>query len=81
MTARISAWGNSQGFRFPKNIMQELHLQVGDKLKISVENQKIILEPTKLKREVIDLAALVKDIPKDYVVCEEFEDSTGTEEW
>ena len=81
MTATISTWGNSQGLRFPKNIMKELHLHVGDKLTISVKNQKIILEPTKPKREVIDIDSLVKDMPKDYISCEEFEDITGKEEW
>ena len=32
-TATISSWGNSQGLRFPKDIMKELRLHVGDKLK------------------------------------------------
>ena len=34
MTATISSWGNSQGLRFPKDIMKELHLSVGDKMKV-----------------------------------------------
>ena len=43
MTATISSWGNSQGLRFPKNIMKELHLSIGDKMKVLIENQKIVL--------------------------------------
>ena len=27
MTATISKWGNSQGLRFPKDIMKDLHLK------------------------------------------------------
>lgn len=44
MIATISTWGNSQGLRFPKDIMNELQLTIGDKVKIFIENQKIILE-------------------------------------
>lgn len=43
MTATISTWGNSQGLRFPKDIMRELHLSIGDKVNIFVENQKTYL--------------------------------------
>jgi antitoxin MazE len=41
MTATISSWGNSQGLRFPKDVMKELHLSIGDKMKILIENQKL----------------------------------------
>ena len=34
MTAKISKWGNSQGLRMPKDIMDSLHLQVGDNVNI-----------------------------------------------
>jgi len=40
MTATISSWGNSQGVRFPKNVMKELHLSIGDKLKVLVKTKK-----------------------------------------
>jgi len=32
MTAIISKWGNSQGLRFPKDVMKDLDLSVGDKV-------------------------------------------------
>ena len=38
MTATISSWGNAQGVRFPKNVMKELHLSIGDKVKVLVKN-------------------------------------------
>ena len=65
MTATISSWGNSQGLRFPKDIMKELHLSIGDKVKILIENQKIIIEPIKVSREKYD----------------KFDNKTGLEEW
>lgn len=81
MTATISRWGNSQGLRFPKDIMKELHLTVGDKMKILIENNKIILEPVNQPREKYDIHELVRDVPSDYKVHEVFEDAVGREEW
>ena len=81
MTATISSWGNSQGLRFPKDIMKELHLSVGDKMKILIENQKIVLEPIKQSREKYDISALVKQLPSHYKPHEAFDTKAGLEEW
>lgn len=81
MTATISSWGNSQGLRFPKNIMKELDLSVGDKMKVVIENQKIVLEPIKQSREKYDINDLVKQLPDDYRTYEEFDNKIGLEEW
>ena len=81
MTATISSWGNSQGLRFPKNIMKELHLSIGDKVKVLVENQKIVLEPIKQSRQKYDISELVNKLPKNYKSCEEFDNKVGLEEW
>ena len=81
MTATISNWGNSQGLRFPKNIMKELHLSVGDKMKIVIENHKIVLEPVQQSREKYDINELVKKLPKSYNAYEEFDNKLGLEEW
>lgn len=81
MTATISSWGNSQGLRFPKDLMKELHLSVGDKMKILVENNKIVLEPIKQSREKYDIVDLIAKLPKDYKAYEEFDNKTGIEEW
>jgi len=81
MTTTLSNWGNSQGLRFPKDIMRELSLSVGDKLKIFVENQKIIIEPIKKERVKYNIDDLVKKIPEDYKAYEEFDDKIGNEQW
>ena len=81
MTATLSNWGNSQGLRFPKELMKELSLSVGDKLKIFVENQKIIIEPIKKERVKYNIDDLVKKIPQDYQAYEEFDDKSGNEQW
>jgi len=81
MTATISSWGNSQGLRFPKDIMKELHLSIGDKMKILIEDNKIVLEPIKETIERYDINDLVKNLPSNYETYEEFDNKTGLEEW
>jgi len=81
MIATLSNWGNSQGLRFPKDIIRELQLSVGDKLKIFIENQKIIIEPIKKEKIKYDINDLVKKIPKDYKPYEEFNGKVGLEQW
>lgn len=81
MTAKISKWGNSQGLRMPKDVMESLHLNVGDDVNIIVLDGKVILEP--IKKEILnyDLNELVSKIPSDYKVSEEFDTIAGKEEW
>jgi len=81
MTATISKWGNSQGLRFPKNILEELNLSVGDKIKLLIYNDKIILEPIKKSRKKYNINELVKQIPSNYKPYEELNNKTGKEEW
>lgn len=81
MTAVISKWGNSQGLRFPKDIMKTLHLSVGDKVNIFVQNNKAIIEPIKKEKIKYDINELVAKIPKDYQAKEEIISSLGREEW
>jgi antitoxin MazE len=78
MTSTISKWGNSQGLRFPKSVLEELNLSIGDKVKLLIQNDKIILEPIKKKYSIDDL---VKQIPSDYRPHETFNDKAGMEEW
>jgi antitoxin MazE len=81
MTAVISKWGNSQGLRVPKEILQNLHLSMGDKVELSIEGEKIIISPIKSPKIKYDLNALVAKIPQDYQPCEEISASIGKEEW
>ena len=81
MTAIISKWGNSQGLRFPKDIMKDLHLAIGDKVSIFIENNKVIIEPIEKEKIKYDINELVSKIPKDYKANEEIISSVGREEW
>ncbi|NCB14388.1 MAG: AbrB/MazE/SpoVT family DNA-binding domain-containing protein [Erysipelotrichia bacterium] len=81
MTAKISKWGNSQGLRMPKDIMDSLHLQVGDNVNITMLDGKVIIEPIKKNILNYDLNELISKIPNDYKAKEEFDTTIGKEEW
>jgi antitoxin MazE len=71
MVTKMKKWGNSQGLRFPKALLEDVHVKVGDAVQVSVQNQKIIIEPLNKVRGKYDLRALVSRIPKDYKAKEE----------
>ena len=45
MKVQVKEWGNSQGIRFPKAVLQEAGIAVNDMLNVEVENGKIVLYP------------------------------------
>ena len=81
MIATISKWGNSQGLRFPKNVLAEIDLSIGDRVKFYIRQDKIILEPVKKSRKKYNINELVKQIPSDYESYEELSSKAGIEEW
>ena len=38
MLSKIQKWGNSQGLRFTKTLLQEAQINVGDEVSVSVHN-------------------------------------------
>ena len=81
MTAIISKWGNSQGLRLPKDVMKDLGLSIGDEVKITTKNNKVIIEPIRKKRKKYNINDLVKNIPNNYKPHEEFSENIGIEKW
>ena len=82
MVTKVQKWGNSQGLRFPKALLEDVHVKVGDPVHVSVQGQKIIIEPLKKIRGKYNLRALVAKMPKDFPVEEaEWGEPVGKEEW
>ena len=52
MRTRIQTWGNSQGVRIPKIILDESGISVNDELDMSAEGNVIVLKKTESKRHV-----------------------------
>ncbi|HEY3137986.1 MAG TPA: AbrB/MazE/SpoVT family DNA-binding domain-containing protein [Blastocatellia bacterium] len=80
MVSRIQRWGNSQGVRLPKTVLDLAHIEVGDKVEIIVDDQQILVK--KVPRAKYDLSELVSRIPKGYKSKEvSFGAPVGKEEW
>ena len=82
MNARIQKWGNSQGIRLAKSLLKEAQLEVGDEVKLRVEDRMVVLEPLHRVRGSYDLAELVAEIPADYKPRElDWGPPAGNEVW
>ncbi len=82
MHTKIQKWGNSQGLRIPKVVLEEIQSSIGDEVEIYSQEGKIIIEPVKPNRGKISLKSLIKKIPKNYDVQEvDWGKPLGKEEW
>lgn len=82
MLTRVQKWGNSQGLRFTKVILEEADMKVGDAVRVSVQGRKIVIEPVEQGRRKDELKALVARMPKDYRVEEvDWGSPVGKEAW
>ena len=82
MLTKVQKWGNSQGLRFPKTILAEAQIHVGDEVNVTVQDGKIIVETVNKLRNTYDLKELVSKIPKDCRVEEvDWGRPVGKEEW
>jgi antitoxin MazE len=82
MLTKVQKWGNSQGLRFPKTILEEAQIGVGDEVNVTVQDGKIIVETVNKLRNTYDLKELVSKIPKDYRAEEiDWGRPVGKEEW
>lgn len=81
----IQKWGNSQGIRLPKHILQDSRLKEGDKLQCSVSKGAIVLKPVRKKkssRKKYRLEALLAKIPSSFKNQEvNWGKPQGKEEW
>ena len=66
MVTKVQKWGNSQGLRFTKTLLDEARMNVGDEVKVSVRKGQIIVEPVTKVRGRYDLKGLVSKMPKRY---------------
>jgi len=57
MQAQVKAWGNSQGIRIPKEILQEAGIMLNEVLNISVSEGVIKLEKIQRHRTLEERAA------------------------
>jgi antitoxin MazE len=82
MVTRIQKWGNSQGLRFSRTVLQQAQIDIGDEVEVSVRGRRIVIRPVKKVRGRYDLKELVSQMPEDYVVKEvDWGRPLGKEAW
>ena len=64
LISKVQKWGNSQGLRLPKQVLELADIAVGDDVEIIVRAQQILVK--KASRSKYNLAELVARIPKGY---------------
>ena len=80
MVAKVQRWGNSQGLRLPKHVLETADISVGDDVEVIPQEGQIIIK--KVSKRKFDLAEMVSRMPRDYKACEEsFGKPVGKEEW
>ena len=80
MVSKVQRWGNSQGLRLPKHVLETANISVGDNVEVIPQEGQIIIK--KVSRRKFDLAEMVSRMPRSYEVREEsFGKPVGKEEW
>lgn len=51
---KLSQWGNSQGIRLPKSIIELFNLKTGDDLGMEVKNNQLIITPLRKRKTVAE---------------------------
>lgn len=66
MVTKIQKWGNSQGLRLAKQVLEDAHIAVGDDVDVTVRDGLIVITPARRVRGKRSLEELVSRIPKKY---------------
>jgi antitoxin MazE len=66
MTTKVQKWGNSQGLRLNRQILEDARISVGDEVDVVVRDGTIVIAPARRVRGKHSLEQLVAQIPKSY---------------
>lgn len=82
MVTKIQKWGNSQGLRLAKQVLEDAHISVGDDVDVITRDGLIVIAPARRVRGKRSLQELVSQIPKGYKAEEvDWGESVGCEVW
>lgn len=82
MITKVQKWGNSQGLRLSKELLADVHVEVGDSVSVRVQDGSLIITPAHRVRGGHDLQELVARVPKDYQPGElDWGSTAGREAW
>lgn len=69
MTTTIQKWGNSQGVRIPKMLLDSVKWAENEQIVILVENNKLVIEKAKEKKRK-NIKELFADYKEEYTPIE-----------
>mgnify|MGYP001766509505 CR=1 FL=1 len=82
MVTKVQKWGNSQGLRLNRQILEDASLSVGDAVDVSVKEGVIIIVPARRVRNKTNLLELVSRIPDGFTAAEvAWGEPVGKEVW
>jgi antitoxin MazE len=82
MVTKVQKWGNSQGLRLAKQVLEDAHISVGDDVDVTTRDGLIVIAPARRIRGKRNLQELVSRIPKDYKAEEmDWGEPMGREVW
>jgi antitoxin MazE len=82
MVTKIQKWGNSQGLRLAKQVLEDARISVGDEVDVTIRDGVIIIAPVRRVRGKRSLEELVSRIPKKYEITEiDWGKPVGREAW
>ena len=82
MVTKLQKWGNSQGIRISKSILEHSQISVGEFISISAKKGQIIIKPTSVVRGKHKLKDLINQLPKGHKPSEtDWGQPVGKEEW
>jgi antitoxin MazE len=66
MVTKIQKWGNSQGLRLARQVLEDAFISVGDDVDVSARDGVIVIAPVRRIRGGQSLQELVLRIPRNY---------------
>ena len=82
MVTRIQRWGNSQGLRLAKQVLEDACISVGDDVDVTARDGMIIIAPVRRVRGKQSLQELVSRITRNYKTREiDWGEPVGREVW
>lgn len=82
MVTKVQKWGNSQGLRLSKQMLEEARISIGDDVDVSARDGVIVITPIRRIRGKQSLEDLVSRIPENYEIEEiDWGRPVGREAW
>jgi len=82
MVTKVQKWGNSQGLRITRQVLEDAGIQIGDEVDVTARDGVIHIAPVRRVRGKLSLQELVSRIPNEYRSSEEeWGKPVGKEVW